>query len=407
MRWLRALFVCVVPLSIAMAASCKRKSKPVVTVEETYGTLDDGVDAAVPPKALSGRCRQEAELPVGFTFELGEQASLGPNTLVAVASGSGPSRMGKVLTLDGSGQIVAARDLGNLDGDAPPPVLTSHGAAWAAAFFRRGSKRESEVVVSRDGKTLTTVVQQQSDDAYGLSVGLRGDDALLAWDEDQPRGNGGHIRVALIRAGAVVHSGVVSDAASDVDAPQLVSTAAGFAMTWVNRRALSFSDASAERLESTGQMAAYEWIEFAALDAQGQLTGRAAELTSREGHTRASALAGTGDGAFVAIRTDDASLKGSARLLFGGLAGAHVLTTVAQDGVGRSVPALIRGEGGSWAMQTASEMDLPMIWFYARGAWSGSREESIADGRAIRLLGARRLLVAFGGRGTIARFVCE
>ena len=407
MSILRTRLVCALSLALSATSSCKRKPKPVAAVEETYGTLDDGADASVPSKPLAARCRQETELPVGFPFELGEQGAFGKETLVAIAAGTGPTRMGKVLTLDSDGRLVASRELGRLEGDAPPPVLSTQGSSWATALFRHGGKRESEVTFGRDGKVLTTIVPQEADDAYGVSIAVRGDDTLLAWDEDQALGNGGRVRTALVRGGAVVRSSVLSEAASDVDAPQVVATASGFAMTWVNRRALSFSDAAAERLESTGQMAAFEWLEFVNLDSHGQPTGRVAELTSRTGHTRASALVTTGEAAFMALRTDDASAKGSGRLLFGGLAGDRALATVALEGVGRSVPVLIRGEGGTWAMQTANEMDQPVIWFYASGAWSGSREESIGQGRAIRLVGAHRLLVAFGERGIIARFLCE
>ncbi len=410
---------------VASTFGCKVKPK-VRPVEEAYGAIDDVPDGALAARPLVGRarCRQEAELPVGAPFELGEQAPLGGKTLVAIATGVGLNRVGKLLTLDESGKVVSARELGKLEREAPPPVLSTQVAtqvatpvstegstapsAWAVAYFKQGSKRESEVFIEGNGKSYSTVVPQQSDDAYGLSLAIRGDDVLVAWDEDQPGGKGSHVRAALVRGGSIAHSAVLSDAASDVDAPQVAATAGGFAIAWVNRRSLAFSEAAADRLESPGEMPAFEWIEAATLDKEGQLSGRPFDLTSRTGHARAFSLAGGIAGGVVAIRMDDAAIKAAgARLDFLTLGRDRAVSTVAGEGVGRSVPGVLRGDGGDWVLQTTDEMDQPVIWFNSSGVWSGSHEDSIVQGRVIRALAHRRVLVAFGDRGIIARLACE
>jgi hypothetical protein len=398
--------------AVGSPLGCKGKPRPQPVADEAYGVAEDVSDAALGARPLVGRarCRQEAELPIGAPFELGGQAPLGSRTLVAIATGAGLNRIGKVVTLDESGKVESARELGKLEPDAPPPILASEesSSAWAAAYFKQSSKRASEVLFERDGQSHATVVPQQGDDAYGLSLAVRGHDVLVAWDEDQPGGNGSHVRVATVRGGVIAHSVILSDAASDADAPQVAATASGFAVAWVNRRSLPFSDAAAERVESPGQAPSFEWIETATLDGEGQLSGRPVDLTARTGHTRAFALARDGDGPLVVMRPDDAAAKGSgARLQVVTLAGDRAVSTVANEGVGRSVPVILRGEAGSWLLQATSDLDQPVVWLKAAGRWSGSHEEGIGHGRVIRALPQRRILVAYGERGAIARLACE
>jgi hypothetical protein len=350
---------------------------------------------------VAPRCTIERFTTLEADGELGEAAATATGFAVGVTRRVAGQRVASIAVANEDLSEVSYVDLGPAYGDDPVPRPYAHDADVVVARYVRGREAGAtrELELHRlGGKTAQRLlsIPQPLDESFAFDVALAEGGALLAWDEDGPKGNG-KIMVAPLEASLdklAAPPAPASPDTSDAEAPRLAARPGGYWLVWVARRPEPMADASADAhaLEGPGELRSFEWLEAVALDAKGKPSGEVRKLTPTSGHVTLFDLAVSGVDLDVVYRDDAEFAEGAGgrivkvRVKDGG---AEAPVELVKSGAGRGAPDLV-ASGSAW-VSYADASERPMLVPLGKtreAVGSPSEEPPLMGGRL--LVGSRR-----------------
>lgn len=361
------------PVSLlAACVACKKSDPPAQPDASAPVPGAPGVVAEPLP-----RCRADGrDLPIpGEDVIAGDAVTLDGALVLGVVRRDGAKRVASVVRAPLDLASVKAIDLGPALGDDPPPVPYVRGADVIAALYAR--KKDSEGggadkgtrelrLVRLDGSTVGSVAQQ-ADESAAFDVAWPADGPpLVAWDEDAPIPSGqfladrGTVKVQLL--GSSDKPRAVSPYATDAEQPKLLArtgAGGGYWLAWIARRGEAEADSGTYAPEGPGERRDRRWVELAALDARGELSGPIRRVSPERGRVVSFELAVASGGAELVVLAQDEVAAGEG-------AGARIVRYVVS--ADRSDPVELVDGGLGHAIATVTPPSAPRWLSWTDGA---------------------------------------
>jgi hypothetical protein len=401
-----------VPLLGLAVVACHRDAP---SAQAEAGPLVASAPTEAPKLAvLPARCQATG---VGFAIDDGHRmddleigdsiATPGGGIAVDVLHRTSAGRVAAVALVPAGAVSMQLRDLGPTLGDAPPPRVASRATDLVAVSYslsRRPESRELAVyTLSPSGDVKATgSLAESRDDSLSFDVSS----TLVVWDEARPGpAPTGVIRVAELAAdGRPGPARNVSPIESDAEMPRIASSAGTTLVFWLDRKPEDGSTVDASTAsEVTGEARAYSWLQVAAVDPHGTLTGPPRRLTSQTGHVSSYDIAVLPPAAsraevLVVARDDGEAVDGSGGALLRVRVradGQDPALAFATDGLGRGAPAFVDGSP-PWLSWVSTGEEARLLSLDGAGAPTQlpSVEPAMNDGRPLAWVEQGHLMLA-------------
>ncbi len=418
MRPLRVVPVAVLAATLGACGSCSDKKTDAAPATSASAS-------AAPVAAIAEvlpRCRQDGARAIaeGEDVVFGDAALEGSSLLVGHVRRKEGKRVGSILRTSLDLAQPRTIDVGPSFGDDPAPTpFFRDGKPFVAFLVRKDADagttrgmRELRIAPLEDaavGAIVATVVQQ-ADESTAFDLAW----PLVAWDEDAVAPIGklvperGVVKVQALPDGK---PHVVSPEGTDAEAPKLVRRkGGGFWLAWLARRA-EVEDAG-WRLEGTGDLRAWRWVEAIALDANGEPASPVRRVSPDKGRALAFELA-AGDPELVVVVQDeaDATEGAGSRIVRYTLEGERAAAEdVVDGGVGQALAAVVARPDAGWIAwnDTTDHAWIAPVTGAASVAGRPTAEGALDGARVLAAagpIGAGTLFVATGRE--VRRFACS